>query len=107
MSQLNPAASTGQRGTLDPCETSTDSRPVSRRQLREVIILTRFTLLRTVGRMTREEIEKRMDELAREYVETHNPEIAVELYRLARELEKMEEGVIGIKPQALRRGQAQ
>jgi len=25
--------------------------------------------------MTREEIQKRMDELARKYVETHNPEI--------------------------------
>jgi hypothetical protein len=44
--------------------------------------------------MSREEIKRRLDELAREYVETHNPEIAVELYRLARELEKMEEGVI-------------
>jgi hypothetical protein len=89
MSQLNPAASTGQRGTLDPCETSTDSRPVSRRQLREVIILTRFTLLRTVGRMTREEIEKRMDELAREYVETHDQKIIEELYKLALKLGKM------------------
>jgi hypothetical protein len=42
--------------------------------------------------MTREETKRRLDELAREYVATHNPEIAVELYRLARELEKMEEG---------------
>jgi hypothetical protein len=56
--------------------------------------------------MTHEEIKRRLDELAREYIETHNPEIALELYRLARELEKMEEGVIEIKPQALRRGQA-
>jgi hypothetical protein len=40
--------------------------------------------------MTREEIKRRLDELAREYIETHNPEIAVELYRLARELEKIE-----------------
>jgi hypothetical protein len=40
--------------------------------------------------MTREEIEQRMDELARTYVETHNPEIPQELYRLARELEKIE-----------------
>jgi FKBP-type peptidyl-prolyl cis-trans isomerase (trigger factor) len=56
--------------------------------------------------MTREEIKRRLDQLAREYIETHNPEIAVELYRLARELETMEEGVIEIKPQALRHGQA-
>jgi hypothetical protein len=54
-----------------------------------VIILTGFTLLRTVGRMTREEIEKRMDELAREYVETRDPKIIEELYELALELRKM------------------
>jgi FKBP-type peptidyl-prolyl cis-trans isomerase (trigger factor) len=40
--------------------------------------------------MTREEIEQKMDELARKYVETHDKEIIEELYRLARELEKME-----------------
>jgi hypothetical protein len=43
--------------------------------------------------MTREEIERRMDELARKYVETHNPEIPEELHRLRRllgELEKLE-----------------
>jgi FKBP-type peptidyl-prolyl cis-trans isomerase (trigger factor) len=40
--------------------------------------------------MTREEIEKRMDELARKYVETHDPKIIKELYQLGRELEKME-----------------
>jgi hypothetical protein len=40
--------------------------------------------------MTREEIQKRMDELARKYVETHNPEIPQKLYLLARELEKIE-----------------
>ena len=39
--------------------------------------------------MTREETERRMDELARKYVETHDNEIIEELYRLARELEKM------------------
>jgi FKBP-type peptidyl-prolyl cis-trans isomerase (trigger factor) len=39
--------------------------------------------------MTREEIEQKMDELARKYVETHDKEIIEELYRLARELEKM------------------
>jgi hypothetical protein len=40
--------------------------------------------------MTREEIEKRMDELARKYVETHDNEIIEELYRLARVLGEME-----------------
>jgi hypothetical protein len=39
--------------------------------------------------MTREEIEKRMDELAREYVETRDPKIIEELYELALELGKM------------------
>jgi hypothetical protein len=39
--------------------------------------------------MTREEIEKRMDELARKYVETHD-QIIDELYELAREFEKMD-----------------
>jgi FKBP-type peptidyl-prolyl cis-trans isomerase (trigger factor) len=39
--------------------------------------------------MTREEIEKRMDELAREYIETHDPKIIEELYELALELEKL------------------
>jgi hypothetical protein len=38
--------------------------------------------------MTREEIKRRLDELAREYVATHNSEIVEELYRAARELEK-------------------
>ena len=43
--------------------------------------------------MTREEIEKQMDNLARKYVETHDQEIIEALYqlaRLARELEKIE-----------------
>ncbi len=40
--------------------------------------------------MTREELKRRLDELAREYVATHNPEIVEELYRLARELEKID-----------------
>ena len=39
--------------------------------------------------MTREEIERRMDELARKYVETHDKQIIEELYQLARQLEKM------------------
>jgi FKBP-type peptidyl-prolyl cis-trans isomerase (trigger factor) len=39
--------------------------------------------------MTREEIEKRMDELAREYVETHDQKIIEELYKLALELGRM------------------
>jgi hypothetical protein len=29
-----------------------------------------------------------MDELAREFAKTHDPEIAVEIFRLSRELEK-------------------
>jgi hypothetical protein len=40
--------------------------------------------------LSREEIKKRMDELAHKYVETHDPEIIKELYQLVRELEKME-----------------
>jgi hypothetical protein len=40
--------------------------------------------------MTREEIERRMDELARKYVETRDKKIIEELYALARELAKME-----------------
>lgn len=39
--------------------------------------------------MTREEIERRMDELARKYVEKRNPEIIEELYKLRLELEKL------------------
>ena len=42
-----------------------------------------------VEKMTREEIEKRMDELARKYVETHD-QIIDKLYELAREFEKMD-----------------
>jgi hypothetical protein len=40
--------------------------------------------------MTRGETKRRLEELAREYVATHDPTIVEELYRLARELEKME-----------------
>jgi hypothetical protein len=40
--------------------------------------------------MTRAEIEQRMDQLARKYLETHDPEIPYELYKLAREMEKVE-----------------
>jgi hypothetical protein len=39
--------------------------------------------------MTREEIEKRMIELARKYIETHDREIIEELCRLSIELEKL------------------
>jgi hypothetical protein len=35
--------------------------------------------------VTREEIEKRMDDLASEFAETHNPEIPEEIYRSARQ----------------------
>jgi hypothetical protein len=38
MSQLNPAAWTGQRGTPHPCELSMDCRRMSRQQLGECII---------------------------------------------------------------------
>ena len=41
-----------------------------------------------VEKMTREEIEKQMDELARKYAETHDKEIIEELYELTLELEK-------------------
>ena len=40
--------------------------------------------------MAREGIEQKMDELARKYTETRDPEIREEIYRLGRELEKME-----------------
>jgi hypothetical protein len=40
--------------------------------------------------MTREEIEQKMVELARKYVMTHDKQIIEELYRLTRELEKIE-----------------
>jgi hypothetical protein len=39
--------------------------------------------------MTREEIERKMDELARKYVEPRDPEMREEIYRLGLELEKM------------------
>ena len=38
--------------------------------------------------MTREELEKRMDELAREYAETHDPAVKAELEKLSRYLAK-------------------
>jgi predicted small metal-binding protein len=40
--------------------------------------------------LSRDEIEKRMVELARKYVETHDSKIIKELYELGRELEKVE-----------------
>jgi len=42
--------------------------------------------------ITREEIEDKMDELARKYVETHDKKIIEELYKLTKELEKLEKG---------------
>jgi FKBP-type peptidyl-prolyl cis-trans isomerase (trigger factor) len=48
--------------------------------------------------MTREEIEKRMDEIARKYIETRDAEIIDELYNLRQELKKHE------KLRPLRRG---
>jgi hypothetical protein len=43
--------------------------------------------------MTRQEIERRMDELACKYVETCDKKIVDELYKLAKELEKLEKGL--------------
>jgi FKBP-type peptidyl-prolyl cis-trans isomerase (trigger factor) len=40
--------------------------------------------------VTREEIERKMDELARKYVDTHDPEIPEEIFELARRLKGME-----------------
>jgi hypothetical protein len=40
--------------------------------------------------LSRDEIEKRMVELARKYVETHDSKIIKELYELGREFEKVE-----------------
>ena len=40
--------------------------------------------------MTHREIERKMVELARKYLMTHDPEIAAEIYRLGRELDKTE-----------------
>lgn len=45
---------------------------------------------RVKAEMTREEIEKQMDELARKYVETHDHKIIEELYRLSLEFETIE-----------------
>jgi hypothetical protein len=39
---------------------------------------------RYADRMTRQEIEQKMDELAREYHDTHDPEIPEEIFELAR-----------------------
>jgi len=44
--------------------------------------------------MTREEIEKRIDELARKYVETHDRKIIEELYELALEQRKLEKKIL-------------
>jgi hypothetical protein len=40
--------------------------------------------------VTREEIEKQMDELARKYVETRDSHIIEELNRLSRQLQELE-----------------
>ena len=40
--------------------------------------------------MTREEMDKRLLELARRYVETHDPEVMKEIYELADELQRVE-----------------
>ena len=40
--------------------------------------------------MTREQIERKMDELARKYVDTRDKKIIHQLYELNREVEKIE-----------------
>ena len=40
--------------------------------------------------VAREAIEQKMDELTRKYTETRHPEIREEIYRLGRQLEKIE-----------------
>ena len=42
-------------------------------------------------RMAREEIERRMDELARKYIEKRDPKIIDQLYELRLELERLKE----------------
>ena len=74
---------------FDACEVSIDCHLKSRRQFGESFSLTD---LRTVGRMTRDEIEERMDELARKYVETRDKKIIDELYELVHALEKIKKG---------------
>jgi hypothetical protein len=49
-----------------------------------------FSMYGSPNSMSRAEIEERMDEFARKYLETHDKEIARELSRLARELEKVQ-----------------
>ena len=44
--------------------------------------------------MTREEIEKRIDELAHKYIETHDKKIIEELYELARALRNLENKIL-------------
>jgi hypothetical protein len=49
-----------------------------------------FSMYGSRNSMSRAEIEERLDDFARKYIETHDKEIARELSRLARELEKVE-----------------
>ena len=44
--------------------------------------------------MTREELKKRMDELARRYAETHDKEVKVELEELSRQIAKMKKRLV-------------
>jgi hypothetical protein len=41
-------------------------------------------------KITRAQLEKKMDELAQEYRETHDPEIPEKIYRLARQLRELD-----------------
>jgi hypothetical protein len=45
--------------------------------------------------MTREQMDKRLLELARRYVETHDPKVMKEIYELADELQRMEKKIEG------------
>jgi hypothetical protein len=53
-----------------------------------------FSMYGSTSPMSRAEIEERMDDFARKYIETHDKEIARELSRLARELEKVEKASV-------------
>ena len=56
--------------------------------------------------MIREELERRMDELARKYVETRDKKIIEELYELALELRKLEKKILTDQPAGYRCGQS-
>ena len=61
---------------------SIECHPMSRQSLLKRLLFHGF--------MKREEIEKRMDQLARKYIETRDHEIIEELYKLRLELKRLE-----------------